>query len=166
MRLEFVGSEVPIGTLRAGILARDELAGRKVLIEAPLGHGDSAHLGRLVTYAVCGQADVAVWVVARNLNGCTPAIIPEHRATLTELNERFGGRPVLRAVEVRLESHWHSQPTPDGPLLPWMILVDLAQPKPLAVDTFQPGVVAVHGAPISMADLAITDAGQRDTTPE
>jgi hypothetical protein len=97
---------------------------------------------------------VAVWVVAPKLNGCTPAIIPEHRATLTKLNELFQGRPVLRAVEVRLESLWRSQPTWDDPLLPWMLLVDLAQTEPLAVHTFQPGVVAVHGTAIAMAATA------------
>lgn len=92
-----------MATLRADILAREELD-RKVVIEARLGHGDSDHLGKLVTYAVCAEADVAAWVVAPKLDGYVPAIIPEHRATLTMLNGRFQGRPVLRAVEVRLES--------------------------------------------------------------
>lgn len=160
IRLEFVGCEVPVGMLRADILARDELD-RKVVIEAQLGHGDSDHLGKLVTYTVCAEADVAVWVVAPKLDSYVPAIIPEHRATLTMLNERFQGRPVLRAVEVRLESQWRTQPIQNDPLLPWILLVDLAQPEPLAVHTFQPGVIAVHGAAIAVASAATSTISNR-----
>lgn len=118
MRLEVVGTEVPIGGLRADLVVRDA-AGRRVIVEAQFGPSDHQHLGQIVTYACAGHADAVVWVVAGNR--WRPLIRPEHAVTLAELNRRFSGECEFHGVEASLESETVPFGTPLdqlGPVLP------------------------------------------------
>lgn len=101
MCLRFVGREVPVGRLRADIVAEDE-RGRRVIVEAQFGPSDHKHLGQIVTYACAADAAVIVWVVASGFR--RRGMRPEHLATLDRLNEVFAGRTAFHAVEVTYES--------------------------------------------------------------
>lgn len=59
--LEVEGTEVPIGSFKADILARDA-EGRTVIIENQLGKTDHKHLGQLITYASGIDARIVIWV--------------------------------------------------------------------------------------------------------
>jgi RecB family endonuclease NucS len=122
MRLSFVAREVPIGRLRADIVARDE-AGRRVIIEAQFGPSDHQHLGQIVTYACASQADVIVWVVTSGLRGGVRA---EHVTTLAKPNEAFAGSTEFRAVEATYTSDprpWGTLNAKPWPLTPRMRIV-------------------------------------------
>lgn len=101
LHLRLAGREVPVGRLRADIVAEDE-QGRKVIIEAQFGPSDHKHLGQIVTYACAAEAAVIVWVVTDDM--WRSAVREEHLATLAKLNEVFGDRCAFYAVEVSLES--------------------------------------------------------------
>ena len=79
MKLEKVGTEVPVGPFSLDILARDADDGVKVAIENQLEETDLHHLGQLLTYATGSKAQVAVWVA--------PEFGYEHAQALHRLNE-------------------------------------------------------------------------------
>jgi hypothetical protein len=118
MRLRVEGREVAVGSFRADIAAIDD-AGRKVIIEVQFGPSDHQHLGQVVVYACEAQADVVVWVVGDELNWRTAAFRPEHRRSLTRLNEVFAGQIEFFGVVVTNAT----EPGPAGPLLPRVAVV-------------------------------------------
>ncbi len=79
MKLEPVGTEVPVGPFSLDILAKDADDGVKVAIENQLEETDLHHLGQLLTYATGCDAKVAVWVA--------PEFCYEHAQALHRLNE-------------------------------------------------------------------------------
>ena len=79
MKLETVGTEVPVGPFSLDILARDADDGVEVAIENQLEETDLHHLGQLLTYATGLGAHVAIWVA--------PEFGYEHAQALHRLNE-------------------------------------------------------------------------------
>lgn len=130
LALTFVGTEVPVGDLRADLVAQDA-SGRRVIVEAQYGPSDHKHLGQLMTYACAGDADVLVWVIVAD-DPFRPLLRNEHLATLAELNARFVGAREFHAVEVTLESEPQrfGDPIRDLPLLPRLRLRNSARKGP------------------------------------
>ncbi|MFI6995793.1 hypothetical protein [Nonomuraea wenchangensis] len=122
MRLEFVAREVPLGTFRADILARDD-KGRKVVIENQFGPSDHGHFGQVVLYALESHADVVVWL-STGWKWRTPHPLRlEHRRALAQLNEVFIARTSFYGVELSFSSEPRDLDEPDGPLLPHLQVV-------------------------------------------
>jgi len=104
MQLELVGTEVPVGTFRADVIAKDG-SGRLVIIENQLGPSDHGHFGQIVLYACESKADVIIWLVASDVRQfISGGIRPEHRRALQRLNEVFVGCIEFYGVEVSLQS--------------------------------------------------------------
>lgn len=49
MDLEFVGSEVAVGSFKADLLLRDANIGKSVVVENMIGQTDHDHLGKIIT---------------------------------------------------------------------------------------------------------------------
>ena len=79
MKLETVGTEVPVGPFSLDILAKDADKDVLVAIENQLEETDLHHLGQLLTYATGSGAQVAIWVA--------PEFGYEHAQALHRLNE-------------------------------------------------------------------------------
>lgn len=78
MTLERVPGERPIGPFSPGLVARDVLRDRPVIVESQLDPSDHDHLGRLITYASGVDACAVIWV--------TQTLRDPHRAALDWLN--------------------------------------------------------------------------------
>ena len=78
MRLETVGTEMPVGPFAVDIVLRDLDTGRHVVVENFLETNDHGHLGQLITYAAGLDASCAV-LVAKDFK-------PDHRSALEWLN--------------------------------------------------------------------------------
>lgn len=94
MDIELEEREAPVGRLSLDILAREVGSDRPVIIENQLEQTDHTHLGQLLTYAACYDANVVVWI-ARKFND-------QHRAALDWLNERTSDETSFFAVAVEL----------------------------------------------------------------
>ena len=79
MKLEKVGTEVPVGPFSLDILAREADEDVLVAIENQLEETDLHHLGQLLIYAAGCEAQVAIWVA--------PEFVYEHAQALHRLNE-------------------------------------------------------------------------------
>ena len=92
LTLKPTGTEVPVGTFRADITAKDGM-GRSVIIENQLGPSDHVHFGQVVLYALESSADVIIWLVAvePRWSGWV-GLRPEHQRALERLNEVFAGK--------------------------------------------------------------------------
>ena len=102
LTLEPTGTEVPVGTFRADITAKDGM-GRSVIIENQLGPSDHVHFGQVVLYALESSADVIIWLVAveSRWSGWV-GLRPEHQRALERLNEVFAGKIEFYGVDVNL----------------------------------------------------------------
>lgn len=91
--LEVEGIEVPIGSYKADIVARDN-NGRVVIIENQLEKTDHKHLGQIITYASGVEAKIIIWV-------CTK-VTDEHRQAIDWLNEVTRADIAFFACEIEL----------------------------------------------------------------
>lgn len=91
--LEVEGTEIPIGSYKADIVARDG-NGRAVIIENQLERTDHKHLGQLITYASGVEAQIIIWV-------CTQ-VTDEHRQAIDWLNEVTRADIAFFACEIEL----------------------------------------------------------------
>lgn len=91
--LEVDGTEVPIGSYKADIVARDG-NGRTVIIENQLERTDHKHLGQLITYASGVEAQIIIWVCSQ--------VTDEHRQAIDWLNEATRAEIVFFACEIEL----------------------------------------------------------------
>jgi hypothetical protein len=101
--LEVEGTEVPIGSFKADILARDG-DGRKVIVENQLGKTDHKHLGQLITYASGIDAQIIIWVCRE--------VTDEHRRAVDWLNEVTTSEIAFFACEIALWQIDDSRPAP------------------------------------------------------
>ena len=104
INLEFVQREAPVGPFSLDILAKDEDADRKVVIENQLEQTNHDHLGKVLTYAAGNDADVMVWI-ARDFRD-------EHRQALDWLNQRTSEETEFWGVVVRAVKIGNSAPAP------------------------------------------------------
>ncbi len=104
--LEVEGIEVPIGSFRADIVAKEAEVGdgRKVIIENQLSKTDHKHLGQLITYASGIEATIVVWV-------CTE-VTEEHRQATDWLNDVTIASVAFFACEIELWRIGDSEPAP------------------------------------------------------
>src|ERR1043165_61861 len=61
--IELIQTEAHVGRYNVDILAQEENAGRKIIIENQLETTDHSHLGQLITYAAGIEAEYIVWLV-------------------------------------------------------------------------------------------------------
>ena len=91
--LEVEGIEMPIGSYKADIVARDG-SNRTVIIENQLEKTDHKHLGQIITYASGVEAQIIIWV-------CTQ-VTDEHRQAIDWLNEVTSADIAFFACEIEL----------------------------------------------------------------
>lgn len=91
--LEVEGTEMPIGSYKADIVARDG-SNRTVIIENQLEKTDHKHLGQIITYASGVEAQIIIWV-------CTQ-VTDEHRQAIDWLNEVTRADIAFFACEIEL----------------------------------------------------------------
>jgi len=102
--LEVERTEVPIGSYKADIVARDS-DGRKVIIENQLNKTDHKHLGQLITYASGLDASLIIWICKE--------VTDEHRQAVDWLNEIASAADVaFFACEIELWQIGDSLPAP------------------------------------------------------
>ena len=78
MKLEFHGSEIPVGPYYLDMLLKETETGRRVIVENQLERVDHGHLGQGLVYAAGQDAEVIVWIA--------PDHTDEHRAAVDWLN--------------------------------------------------------------------------------
>ena len=91
--LEVEGTEVPIGSYKADIVARDN-NNRVVIIENQLEKTDHRHLGQIITYASGVEAKIIIWVCVQ--------VTDEHRQAIDWLNEVTRADIAFFACEIEL----------------------------------------------------------------
>ena len=101
--LEVEGIEVPIGSFKADIVAKDG-DGRTVIIENQLNKTDHKHLGQLITYASGIDARLVIWVCSE--------VTDEHRQAIDWLNNVTTTDVAFVACEVELWRIDESRPAP------------------------------------------------------
>ena len=101
--LEVEGIEVPIGSFKADIVARDA-DGRRVIIENQLDKTDHKHLGQLITYASGIEARILIWVCSQ--------VTDEHRQAIDWLNDVTSADVAFFACEIELWRIDDSSPAP------------------------------------------------------
>lgn len=98
-----VETEVPVGSFKLDILARNTNSGEVVAIENQYAGTDHPHLGKLVTYSAGTKASTVVWIAQEFRD--------EHRAALDWLNETKESLDFV-GVEVRVVRIGDSLPAP------------------------------------------------------
>ena len=101
--LEVEGIEVPIGSFKADIVAKDG-DGRTVIIENQLNKTDHKHLGQLITYASGIDARLVIWVCKE--------VTDEHRQAVDWLNDVTTSDVAFFACEIELWQIDDSRPAP------------------------------------------------------
>ncbi|MEY8200694.1 MAG: DUF4268 domain-containing protein [Colwellia sp.] len=91
--LEVEGIEIPIGSYKADIVARDG-NNRTVIIENQLEKTDHKHLGQIITYASGVEAQIIIWVCSQ--------VTDEHRQAIDWLNEVTRADIAFFACEIEL----------------------------------------------------------------
>lgn len=104
LKLEPEGTEVPVGSFSADILAKDILCGRSVLIENQLESTDHNHLGQILTYLTGLEAEVVIWI-ATNFR-------EEHLSAINWLNEHTKDKFSFFAIKLRVIKINDSIPAP------------------------------------------------------
>ena len=94
IELEHERTEMPVGPLRADIVARNPRDDSRVLIENQLEHADLHHLGQVLAYLAGLEAKAVVWV-AKGFD-------EPHLSALRWLNEHTGESFAFFAVRVRV----------------------------------------------------------------
>ena len=80
LTLTDVNKEVFVGSYRCDLVAKDEIAGIKVIIENQLEATNHDHLGKIITYASGLDANVVIWIVKEARE--------EHRSAIEWLNNK------------------------------------------------------------------------------
>lgn len=101
--LEVEATEVPIGSFKADILAKDSDQ-RTVIIENQLNKTDHKHLGQLLTYASGLNAQIVIWVCKE--------VTDEHRQAIDWLNDVTVADVAFFACQIELLRIDDSKPAP------------------------------------------------------
>src|SRR3989344_6367330 len=87
-------TEVDVGRFSADIVAEEESANRKIIIENQLETTNHDHLGKLITYASGHDAKTIIWVVKE--------VREEHRQAIDWLNEHTDDETSFFAIKIEL----------------------------------------------------------------
>ena len=104
LSLECAQTEVPVGSMRLDILAKECDTGALVAIENQLEETDLGHLGQLLTYATGLDARIAIWVA--------PAFYHEYAQALHKLNQWTGDDVRFYGVKIELVRKDGGEPEP------------------------------------------------------
>ena len=94
IEIEVDGTEIPVGTFKVDILAREINSNKVIIIENQLEKTDHDHLGKIITYASGLGAEIVVWV--------SRTITDEHRRAIDWLNDITGEDIAFFALEIEL----------------------------------------------------------------
>lgn len=92
--LELTGTEMPVESFAADILARNTLDDSVVLIENQFRASDHGHLGQVLTYLAGSDAKTIVWIA--------PTFREPHRSAVRWLNQNTSGDFAFFAVRLRV----------------------------------------------------------------
>ena len=92
--LELTGTEMPVETFAADILARNPADGTVVLIENQLETTDHTHLGQIMTYLAGLEAQSVIWIA--------PSFREPHLSAIRWLNEHTADGFSFFAVRLRV----------------------------------------------------------------
>tara|TARA_B100000959_G_C14886933_1_gene585006 strand:+ start:161 stop:1096 length:936 start_codon:yes stop_codon:yes gene_type:complete len=87
-------TEASIGRFRVDILAKEEITGRKIIIENQLEQTDHDHLGKIITYASGLDAEIIIWIVKD--------VRDEHKTAVDWLNENTDEKINFFAIRMEL----------------------------------------------------------------
>lgn len=104
LSLTEVETEKFVGNYRCDILCRDEITGKKVLIENQLEPTNHDHLGKIITYASGLDAAVVVWIVSSARD--------EHASAIEWLNKHTDDEISFFLLEVHAYKIGNSDPAP------------------------------------------------------
>ena len=97
-------TEASIGRFRVDILAKEEITGRKIIIENQLEQTNHDHLGKIITYASGLDAEIIVWIVKD--------VRDEHEKAVNWLNENTDEKINFFAIRMELWKIGDSQIAP------------------------------------------------------
>lgn len=97
-------TEASIGKFRVDILAKEEITGRKIIIENQLEQTNHDHLGKIITYASGLDAEIIVWIVKD--------VRDEHEKAVNWLNENTDEKINFFAIRMELWKIGDSQIAP------------------------------------------------------
>ncbi|MFC1644522.1 DUF4268 domain-containing protein [Patescibacteria group bacterium] len=104
IEIKLIETEANSGNFSVDILAEDEMAGRKIIIENQLEVTNHDHLGKLITYASGHDAEVMVWIA----KDCRE----EHRQAVDWLNEHTDEKINFFLIKIELWKIGDSDPAP------------------------------------------------------
>ena len=97
-------TEASIGRFRVDILAKEEITGRKIIIENQLEQTNHDHLGKIITYASGLDAEIIIWIVKD--------VREEHEKAVNWLNENTDEKINFFAIRMELWKIGDSQIAP------------------------------------------------------
>ncbi len=104
LTLTDINKEVFVGSYRCDLVAKDETADIKVIIENQLECSNHDHLGKIITYASGLDANVIVWIVKEARE--------EHRSAIEWLNNNTNKELSFFLIELHAYKIGNSLPAP------------------------------------------------------
>ena len=96
--------ESPVGGFSVDLYAKEDVTGRKIIIENQLEDTNHDHLGKIITYASGKDAEVIVWIVKRARD--------EHKQAIEWLNQHTDENIGFFLLEIELWKINDSLPAP------------------------------------------------------
>ncbi len=94
IRIEPVERESAVGDFNVDIFAREEMTGRRIIIENQLEKSNHDHLGKIITYASGKDAEIVIWIVSEARD--------EHRQAIEWLNQHTDEKCAFFLIEIEL----------------------------------------------------------------
>lgn len=102
--IKLIQTEANVGRFNVDILAEEETAGRKIIIENQLEDTDHDHLGKIITYASGYDAEIVIWIVKE--------VKKEHQKAIEWLNEHTDEEVNFFLIKIELWQIEGSDPAP------------------------------------------------------
>jgi hypothetical protein len=104
LNIVIIERESSVGNFSVDLFARDEITGRKIIIENQLENTDHDHLGKIITYAAGKSAEFIIWIVKK--------VRDEHRQAVEWLNQHTDENVNFFLIEIELWKIGDSLPAP------------------------------------------------------